>query len=224
MAQAARALNLSYIAITDHSRRLKMVHGLDAKRLREQIEKIDAINERGAGIRILKGIEVDILEDGTLDLPDEVLAQLDIVIGAVHSKFSLSRTQQTERIVRALDHPYFTILAHPTGRLLSRRAPYDVEMSRIIRAAAKRGCSLELNADPDRLDLMDVHCQQAKAEGVLVSIGSDAHRTNGFTNLRFGVLQARRGWLGSRDILNTRSLGELQKLLRAIMKGPSVTV
>jgi DNA polymerase (family 10) len=208
------------IAITDHSRRLKMAHGLDAKRLREQIHRIDVINAKGAGVKILKGIEVDILEDGSLDLPDQILEQLDIVVGAVNSKCSLSRSEQTERIVRALHHTGFTILAHPTGRLLSQREPYNVDMSRIIRAAAQRRCILELNADPDRLDPMDVYCQHVKDEGVLLSIGSDSHSTQGFTNLWFGVLQARRGWLEKQDVVNTRPLGELQKLLRATMKGP----
>jgi DNA polymerase (family 10) len=139
------------------------------------------------------------------------------VIGAVHSHFNLSRDKQTERILRGMDHRHFSILAHPTGRLIETREPYEVDMSRIIRAARQRGCYLELNAQPDRLDLSDIHCHMAKAEGVLVSIGSDAHSTTGFANLRFGVAQARRGWLEREDVLNTRPLAELRRLLRATM-------
>lgn len=217
MADAARAFGLSYIAITDHSPRLRMVHGLDPKRLHQQIDEIDRLNDEKIGITLLRGIEVDILEDGSLDLPDDVLGRLDLVIGAVHSKFDLPRAKQTERILRAMDHPHFTILAHPTGRLISSRAPYDVDMTRIIRAAAARKCALELNANPDRLDLFDTYCREAKAEGVLISINSDGHRTDAFGDLRFGILQARRGWLEKSDVLNARPLAKLRPLLRRTM-------
>lgn len=217
MAEAAREAGLSYIAITDHSKKLAMTHGLDVKRLQEQMDEIEALSEEGLGIEILKGIECDILEDGRLDLPDEALARLDLVIGAVHSKFNLSRAEQTERILRAMERPHFSILAHPSGRLMGTRAPYDVDMSRLIRAAKERGCFLELNADPDRLDLTDVYCQEAKAEGVMVSIGSDAHRVQGFDNLKLGVMQARRGWLAKDDILNAQALPALRKLLKRTM-------
>jgi len=222
MATAAKAAGLSYIAITDHSPRLKMLHGIDAKIIRKQWDEIDRINARGSGAHILKGIEVDILEDGSLDLPNEVLEQLDLVVGVVHSSFNLSRAKQTERIVRAMDHPCFTILAHPTGRLIAQREPYDVDMARIIKAASQRGCFLEINADPDRLDLGDVYCQQAKDAGVRFSIGSDAHSAQAFANLKFGVLQARRGWLEKADVVNTRSLNELRKLLKAATRGRPV--
>jgi len=150
-------------------------------------------------------------------LPDEVLAELDLVVGAVHSQFTLSRTKQTERILRAMDHPHFTILAHPTGRLLDEREPYDVDMLRIIRHARERGCFLELNAQPNRLDLLDIHCQLARDEGVLVAISSDAHRVQDFDNLLYGVGQARRGWLSKDDVLNTRSLTDLWPLLKRTM-------
>lgn len=217
MAEAARKAGLSYIAITDHSRRLRMVHGLDPKRLHAEMDEIETLREKNLGVEILKGIECDILEDGKLDLPDGVLSRLDLVIGAVHSKFNLSRAEQTERILRAMDHPHFTILAHPSGRLMGTREPYDVDMSRIIRAAAKRRCFLELNADPERLDLKDIYCREAKDEGVLIAIGSDSHRIKGFDNFKLGVLQARRGWLEKRDILNTRPIAALRKLLRRTM-------
>lgn len=217
MATAARLWGLEYLAITEHSRRLTVAHGLDPKRLHKQIDEIDRLNEELEGITVLKGIEVDILEDGSLDLPNSILKRLDLVVGAVHSKFNLSRARQTERILRALDHPYFSILAHPTGRLLQQREPYDVDMLKIIRKAKRRNCYLELNAHPERLDLLDVYCQMAKEEGVLVSINSDAHGTQGFDNLRYGVGQARRGWLEKSDVLNTRSLKLLRPLLRRTM-------
>jgi len=213
MALAAKAAGLSYLAITEHSRRLAMAHGLDPRRLAEQCEGIDRLNEKLSGIVLLKGIEVDILEDGSLDLPDTALARLDLVVGAVHSRFDLSRSKQTERILRAMDNRHFTLLAHPTGRLIEARPPYDVDMLRLVRHAKARGCYLELNAHPDRLDLPDNYCLMAKDEGVLVSINSDAHSREDFANLRFGIGQARRGWLAPADVLNTRPLGELRRLL-----------
>jgi len=217
MARAARDAGLSYMAVTDHSRRLTMVHGLDVKRLRKQLEEVDALNARLKGITVLKGIEVDILEDGSLDLPDEVLAELDLVVGAVHGQFNLSRAKQTARILRAMDHRCFSILAHPSGRLLEERAACDLDMERIIGHARERGCFLELNSQPQRLDLTDIHCQMARAEGVLVSINSDGHRVEDFGLLRRGVNQARRGWLEAADVLNTRPLGRLRKLLKSTM-------
>ncbi|MEK7842808.1 MAG: DNA polymerase/3'-5' exonuclease PolX, partial [Pseudomonadota bacterium] len=217
MALAGKAYGFEYLAITEHSRRLSVAHGLDPLRLARQCEEIDRLNEELEGITLLKGIEVDILEDGSLDLPDEVLAQLDLVLGAVHSKFELTRVKQTERILRAMAHPHFTMLAHPSGRLIQQRAPYDVDMPRIIREARSRGCFLELNAHPERLDLLDSYCQMAKEEGVLVSVNSDAHSTFDFANLRFGIGQARRGWLEKQNTLNTRPLGELRSLLSRTM-------
>jgi DNA polymerase (family 10) len=217
MALAAKSLGLEYLAITEHSRHLTVAHGLDPLRLARQCEEIDRLNAELDGITLLKGIEVDILEDGSLDLPDDVLAQLDLVIGAVHSQFHLSRARQTTRILRAMDRPHFTVLAHPSGRLIDKREPYDVDMLRIIRHAGNRGCYLELNAHPDRLDLLDTHCQMAATEGVLVSINSDAHSTFDFANLKYGVGQARRGWLEKDDVLNTRPLAALRRLLKRTM-------
>lgn len=215
MAEAARQRGLEYLAITDHSKRLTVAHGLDSKRLLAQLEEIDAFNSADRGITLLKGIEVDILEDGSLDFADDILARLDVVIGAVHSRFELSRAKQTRRILRAMDNPCFTLLAHPGGRLIDRRPPYDADMTRIIRHARERGCYLELNAHPERLDLLDTHCQQARDAGVLVSINSDAHSSADFDNLRFGIGQARRGWLEKDNVLNTRPLAALRKLLAA---------
>jgi DNA polymerase (family 10) len=217
MALAALERGLEYLAITEHSKRLTMVHGLDSRGLLQQLERIDKLNETQKGLRILKGIEVDILEDGGLDLPDAVLGRLDLVVGAVHSKFHLTRARQTRRILKAMDHPHFSILAHPTGRLIEGREPYDVDMARVIRHARDRGCFLELNAHPERLDLTDTHCQMAREEGVLVSINSDAHSRLDFADLLYGVSQARRGWLEAKDVLNTRPLPELLQLLGKTM-------
>jgi DNA polymerase (family 10) len=217
MALAAKNFGLSYFAITEHSRHLTVAHGLDAKRLAKQGEEIDRLNDQRLGIHILKGIEVDILEDGRLDLPDNALERLDLVVGAVHSNFRLSRARQTERILRAMDRPHFSILAHPSGRLIDEREPYDVDMPRIIRNARERGCAIELNAHPERLDLLDVHCRAAKDEGVPIAINSDAHSVRDFVNLRFGIGQARRGWLELGDVLNTRPLAALRAFLRRTM-------
>jgi DNA polymerase (family 10) len=217
MALAAQERGYDYLAITDHSRRLSMVHGLNSKRLLQQVDEIDRLNEQIKGIRILKGIEVDILENGALDLPNEVLDHLDLVIGAVHGYFNLSRQKQTARILRAMDNRYFSILAHPTGRLVNEREAYDVDLERIIEKARERGCFLELNSQPKRLDLTDVYCRMAKEEGVMISINSDAHSESDLDNLRFGIAQARRAWLEKADVLNTRSLGKLKQLLKQTM-------
>jgi DNA polymerase (family 10) len=161
MAVAAHERGFEYLAITEHSKHVTVAHGLDSKRLLVEMEEIERLNATLSGITLLKGIEVDILEDGKLDLPDDILRRLDLVIGAVHSHLHLSRQRQTERILRAMDRPHFTILAHPTGRLLQEREPYDVDLPRIIRQAHNRGCFLELNAHPERLDLLDTYCQLA---------------------------------------------------------------
>jgi DNA polymerase (family 10) len=217
MALAARQHGLKYLAITDHSQHLTIAHGLDHKRLLKQIDEIDSLNDELRGLRLLKGIEVDILADGSLDLPDQVLSHLDLVIGAVHSQFHLSRDRQTERILRAMDRPYFTMLAHPSGRLLQKREAYDVDMARIIKQARARGCFLELNSQPQRLDLNEHYCRMARDEGVLLSINSDAHTEQNFDFLQYGIDQARRGWLEKRDVLNTLPLRELRKLLQQTM-------
>lgn len=217
MALAARQHSLSYLAITDHSRHLTVAHGLNPEQLLKQIDDIDKLNDEIKGITLLKGIEVDILEDGALDLPDAVLAKLDLVIGAIHSQFHLPRKKQTARILRAMNNRYFSILAHPSGRLLFERDPYDADMEKIIRKARDRGCFIELNSQPQRLDLADNYCQLARNEGVLISINSDAHSENDFSNLGFGIEQARRGWLEKKDVLNTRPLNALKRLLRRTM-------
>jgi DNA polymerase (family 10) len=194
-----------------------MVDGLDERHLLAQLEEIDRLNAKLKGIRLLRGIEVEILEDGGLDLPDRVLQQLDLVIGSVHSRFRLPARQQTERILRAMDHRFFSILGHPSGRLINERDPYEVDMAAVVEKAKERGCFLELNANPQRLDLAETHCQMAKAAGVLVAINTDAHSVAEFGHLRYGIGQARRGWLEKKDVLNTRPLNELSKLLKRTM-------
>jgi DNA polymerase (family 10) len=213
MAEAAKKLRYAYLAITEHSKRVTVAHGMDEKRLRKQLDAIDRLNGRLEGIRVLKGVEVDILADGTLDLSDSVLKRLDLTVCAVHSGFHLNRDRQTERIIRAMDNPYFKILAHPTGRLINQRAGYEIDMERVMEAALERGCYLELNAQPDRLDLNDVHCRMAKDMGLKLAISTDAHAMSNLEHMRFGVDQGRRGWLGPEDVLNTRPWRELKKLL-----------
>jgi len=217
MAEAACAAGLEYIAITDHSRNLRIAHGLDTTRLARQIERIDELNGQLQGITLLKGIEVDILEDGSLDLPDSVLARLDLVVGAIHGGFRIDRRRQTERILRAMDRPGFSILAHPTGRLIGQRPPYDIDLQRIARHAQQRGCFLELNCHPQRVDLNDLNCRVAKDAGAMLAVSSDAHHPTDFASLHFGTGQARRGWLGKSDVLNTRKLKDLRALLAATM-------
>jgi DNA polymerase (family 10) len=214
MVRTAQAKGYGYIAITDHSHRLAMVHGLDAIRLARQIDEIDRINAGLSAFVVLKSIEVDILDDGSLDLPDQILRRLDLVVGAVHSRFDLPRDKQTERILRAMDNRCLDILAHPTGRLINQRPGYAFDMERVMRGAKERGCHLELNAQPDRLDLNDVHCRLAKELGLKVAISTDAHTVADLDFMRFGVDQARRGWLSPTDVLNTRSLRELRDMLR----------
>ncbi len=213
MAQAARERGYQYLAITDHSAYIGVTQGLDADELAQQVEEIERLNQEMEGIRLLKGIEVDIMEDGSLDLPDEALAKLDLRICSVHSHFDLPRDQQTERIVRAMDNPYFNILAHPTGRQIGQRPPYDLDLERVMEAALERGCFLEINAQPNRLDLKDVYAKMAKDMGLKLSIATDAHSVNALAHMGYGVGQARRGWLEAGDVLNTRSWSELKALL-----------
>jgi DNA polymerase (family 10) len=217
MALGARRCGLTYLAVTDHSHYLRMVDGLDERRLQAQMDEIDRLNATLKGIRLLKGIEVEILEDGRLDLPDSVLEKLDLVIGSIHSHFRLPERSQTERILRAMDHRFFSILGHPSGRLINEREPYAVDLAAVIRKAGERGCFLELNANPQRLDLSDTYCQMAREAGVLVAVNTDAHSTADFGHIAYGIGQARRGWLEKKDVLNARPLRELLKLLKGTM-------
>jgi len=214
MARAAKARGYQYMALTDHSRRVAMAHGLDPARLNRQIREVEKINDTLDGFTILKGIEVDILEDGRLDLPDTSLAKLDVVVASVHSYFDLSRQAQTSRIIKAMQNRHVSIIGHPTGRLIGEREPYDIDMDRVTTAAREIGCALEINAEPDRLDLNDIHIHAAKTKGVRLAISTDAHSINALACMRFGIDQARRGWLTADDVVNTRPLAELRKLLK----------
>jgi DNA polymerase (family 10) len=214
MVLAALEKGYEYIAITDHSKRIAMAHGLSEYDLERQIEYLDQVASSTPGIRILKGIEVDILEDGSLDLSDSVLSKLDIRVCSVHSHMRLSRHEQTDRVIRAMDNRHFNILAHPTGRLINQRAPIDIDMEKVMLAANERGCYLEVNSYPDRMDLNGDHCRMAKHIGVMVSIDTDAHSVRDLDNVRYGIGQARRGWLERENVINTRGYDELIKSLR----------
>jgi DNA polymerase (family 10) len=214
MALRAQELGYEYLAITDHTRRLRVARGLDRKRLARQLVQIERLSAKLDRLRLLKSAEVEILEDGSLDLPDDLLRELDVVVCAVHYKFDLSRKQQTDRLVRAMDNRYCHILAHPTGRLLGEREPYAVDMERLMKAALSRGCFLEINAQPQRLDLNESDCRMAKDLGLKLAISTDAHSTAQLAHMRLGVAQARRAWLEADDVLNARPWDEVAELLR----------
>jgi DNA polymerase (family X) len=203
MAEAARARGYKYMAITDHSKNLAFANGLDDKRAVEHIQRIRKVGEHTEGIRILAGIEVDILTDGELDLSDSVLSEMDIVIASVHSQFAQEPAKMTERLIRAIENPNTSLIGHPTGRLLLRRDAYGFDMDEVLQAAAKHKVAMELNAYPDRLDLNDRHLRMAKERGVKILINTDSHHTSHLEKIRFGVLQARRAWLTKSDVLNT---------------------
>jgi DNA polymerase (family X) len=213
MIEAARARGLEYIAITDHSKRVSMARGLDGDRVRRQWREIDLINRDLDGFVVLKGIECDILERGGMDLPDDVLAEADWVIASVHYGQQQPREQITARILGALENPHVDVIAHPTGRLINRRDPYQVDLDAVMATAAQLGKMLELNANPARLDLDDVHCAAARRLGVPIVINTDAHSTDGMEVMQYGVLQARRGGLTAADVANTRSWAAFRKLL-----------
>jgi DNA polymerase (family 10) len=207
-----------YIAITDHSPRVSMANGLRPERLREQWAEIDKLNKEFKGFTILKGIECDILEKGGMDLPDDVLAEADWVVASVHYGQQQPREQITDRILGALENPYVSIIAHPTGRLIGRREPYAIDLEAVFAAAARNGKLMEINANPARLDLDDVACAAAKRHGIPVVISSDAHSTSGLDVLRYGILQARRGGLTANDVANTQPWTKLKGLIGAKKK------
>ncbi len=218
MVRAAVARGLSYIAITDHGQRVTMAHGLDRKRLLKQWDEIDRLNESLAAdgpppIVVLKGIEVDMLEKGGLDLPDDVLARADWVVASLHYGQNQPRDRITARIVEAIDNPHVRVIGHPTGRLINRRPPYDVDIEAVIEAAARTGTFLEINANPWRLDLDDKHAAAAKKAGVKLVISTDAHSTRGLDVMRCGIIQARRAGLEKHDVANTRPLADLEALM-----------
>ncbi len=213
MAKAARDLGWEYLGISDHSRSAFYASGLSLDEIERQHEEIDELNERLDGITILKGIESDILADGSLDYEDEVLDRFDFVVASVHSRFGLDEVQQTQRCIRAVQNPFTTILGHPTGRLLLARDAFRVDMDAVLDAAADSGCVIELNSNPRRLDLDWRYLHRAATLGILVSIGPDAHRTETLADVRYGVAMARKGWLRASDVLNTRGLEAIRAYL-----------
>ena len=215
MAEAARLLGHQYIAITDHSKAVTVANGLDEKRMAAHIKKIHAANEKGLGIRVFAGAEVDILKDGALDYSDEILAQLEVVVCSIHSYFNLDRAAMTERMLAAIENPYTQIIAHPTGRLLLRRDPIDYDMERVLEACAKHGVAMECNSYPDRLDLKDVYLRMCKDRGVKVVISTDSHSGANLSFIRHGVTMARRGWLEKQDVINTLPTADFLAALRA---------
>ncbi|HWG58499.1 MAG TPA: DNA polymerase/3'-5' exonuclease PolX [Candidatus Acidoferrales bacterium] len=219
MAEAARQLGREYIAITDHSKAVTVANGMDEKRTLEQLKKIRAAQQRVPGIRLFAGIEVDIRKNGSLDLDNEVLAQLDVVVASVHSYMNLGRAEMTERLLAAIENPYTQIVAHPTGRLVLRREPFDYDMEKVLEAARKNGVAMECNAYPERLDLNDVHLRTAKKHGVKIVISTDAHATRHLAFMKYGVITARRGWIEKADVLNALPAGEFLAALRPKAKG-----
>jgi DNA polymerase (family 10) len=213
MAKEAKSRNYEYLAITDHSQSLSITNGLNPDRLKEQIR---AIREAGDkyGIHLLTGSEVEILPDGSLDYPDELLAELDFVIASVHSRFNQPRESMTARIIKAIRNPNVDMIGHPTGRMINEREPYDVDMEALIQAAAETDTAMEINSNPNRLDLNDVHARMAKNAGVKIFINTDAHSTKYFDLLQFGITVARRAWIEPGDVMNTRSFSELEDWLR----------
>jgi DNA polymerase (family 10) len=214
MAIAARNAGFSYLAITEHSQALAMANGLDERRALAHANHVRAISDRLEGMTLLAGIECDIRPDGTLDLEDDCLAQLDIVIASVHSAFNQDEAQMTDRILRAMACPHVDIIGHPTGRRLLRREGYKVDLNRVIEAAALHGVALEINAQIDRLDLSDIHAKAARDRGVALVISTDSHDKGGFQRMKWAVQVARRAWLTKEDVLNTRPLDELKAGLR----------
>lgn len=214
MIAAARELNLDYICITDHSKRVTMARGLDGDRLRAQWQEIDQVRKTlPKGFTLLKGVECDILEKGGMDLPDDVLAEADFVIASIHYGQKQSRQQITERMLQAIEHPHVSMIAHPTGRILNRREPYEIDLDAVFAAAKKHKKLLELNAHPARLDLNDVYCAAAKSHGIPIVINTDAHSTAELGMMRYGILQARRAGLTKQDVANTRSWAQMKKLI-----------
>jgi len=213
MVAACAALGYEYMALTDHSKALAMTGGLDAKRVREQWKEIEKVQELHPEIRILRSQEVDILADGTLDQDDDVLEELDVVVVSVHSRFDLPAAEQTARILAALEHPQVDILAHPTGRLINRRPPFELQLDEVLHCARENGVVVELNAHPERLDLKDTHLMLAREMGLKVAISTDAHRIRDLDLMHYGVEQARRAWLSKADVVNTLPLKELLQAL-----------
>jgi DNA polymerase (family 10) len=214
MAEAARVRGLEYIAITDHSKALAMANGLDEKRAVAFARRVRESHSNEAGLRIFSGIECDILKDGSMDLAEGALAELDLVIGSVHSHMNMESAEMTDRLLRALESPHLRILGHPTGRLLLQRDPFPFDFEKVVEAAVRRGVWLEINASPERLDLNAVHARAAKAKGAKFTVSTDAHHPRHLLGMRYGVATARRGWLEPADIVNTLPLERFVEALK----------
>ena len=214
MAQKAKEMGYAYLAITDHSKAVRVAGGLDEKRLAKHLQEVEKAGGKIPGIRILKGVEVDILADGSLDLKDDILKECDVVLASVHSRFNMEEGEMTRRIIKAIGNPHVSILAHPTGRLILEREAYKVNLKEVFQAAIDHGVVLEINAYPDRLDLRDVDARMAKEMGARLVISTDAHSTGQLELMKFGVFTARRGWVEARDVINTLPLPPLLKILR----------
>jgi DNA polymerase (family X) len=213
MAATAKNLGYEYIAITDHTKSTRVAGGLTEKEALVHLKKIDQADRSSGGIRIIRGMEVDILPDGSMDYSDPVLKEIDIVFASIHSNFKMNRRDMTRRIITAMKNRYVTVLSHPTGRLIGEREPYEVDMEQVLKAAKDTGTFIELNSYPARLDLDDIHCRKAKELGIMIAINTDSHSTSQFDNMRYGVLTARRGWLEKKDVLNALPYEKLIKKL-----------
>ena len=214
MAHKAKEMGYAYIAITDHSKAVRVAGGLDEKGLARHLQEIEKVGRQISGMRIFKGVEVDILADGSLDLKDDILKECDVVLASVHSRFNMEEGEMTRRIIKAIQNPYVSILAHPTGRLILEREAYKVNLKEVFQAAIDRGVVMEINAYPDRLDLRDVDARMAKEMGAQLVISTDAHSTVQLELMKFGVFTARRGWVEAKDVINTLPLPALLKILR----------
>ena len=210
MAEACRELGYEYLAVTDHSQAVTVARGLHPERVRAQWEEMEDVQREVRGIRLFRSLEIDILKDGSLDMPDDILEELDLVLVSVHSFMDMDKASMTRRVIRAMEHPEVDILAHPTGRILNRRSPYDLDVEEVLKAALALGVAVELNAHPKRLDLNDLHLRRAKELGVKVAINTDAHSARDLGLMRYGVDQACRGWLQQGDVLNALSLEEME--------------
>ncbi|MDH5770283.1 MAG: PHP domain-containing protein, partial [Candidatus Bathyarchaeota archaeon] len=215
MAEAAKSLGYEYLAICDHSKTLQIAHGLDEEDLRKQIEEIERVNRRMDGFTILSGVEVNIDSNGKLDIKDNVLKDLDIVVASVHSGFKQSEKKMTERVLTAMRNDYVNVIGHPTGRIINKRDPYQIDLSKIFEAASELGVFMEINAFPNRLDLSDLNCFKTKDYGIKISIGTDAHNKDHLRYIELGIATARRGWLENKDVINTLAPKELRKLLQS---------
>ena len=213
MADKAIELGYEYLAVTDHSQNLSVAGGQSAQEYRQQFKKIDQLNQKKKNFTILKAAEIDVLKDGSLDLDDEILSEFDLVLCSIHSHFNLSEKEQTERVITAMKNPHFHIFSHPTGRIINARDVYKLDMEKVMKAALEYDCILEINAQPNRLDLDDIMAKRAKKMGIKISLGSDAHSTAELEYMKFGVDQAQRAWCEANDIINTYSLKELLDII-----------